>query len=107
MKVIHTDKHLQHDGGMELHRGELVPCFEKPARVTYILDAVRAAGLPVITPRAFPENLLTRVHDAGMIDFLRNAHAEWRAQGRSGFMLPGMFAARGLRQDRVPESLHA
>lgn len=107
MKVIHSDKHLQHDGGMELHRGELVPCFEKPARVAYILDAVHLEGWPVLPPREFPESVLERVHDAGLISFLRSTYDEWQAEGRDGHMLPGMFPARGMRRDRVPKNLHA
>lgn len=45
MKTIHPSLHALHDGGMELHRGELVPCFEMPARVDHILAAIaRALG---------------------------------------------------------------
>ena len=41
MKVIHSPLHARHDGGMELYRGQLVPCFESPARAELILAAVR------------------------------------------------------------------
>ena len=33
MRVVHSPLHARHDGGLELHRGELVPSFEMPARV--------------------------------------------------------------------------
>lgn len=106
MHVIHSPKHANHDGGMELHRGELVPCFEIPARADYILRAVTDAGFALSLPRAFPEELLHRVHDEAFVTFLRTAYAEWRNEGRDGFMLPGVFPARGLRRDRVPAGLH-
>jgi acetoin utilization deacetylase AcuC-like enzyme len=90
---------------MELHRGELVPCFESPARAELILRAVQQAGFEVSEPREFPLEVLHTVHDAGFVEFLRTAHAAWRAEGRDGFMLPSAFPARGLRRDRVPSGV--
>ncbi len=106
LRVIHSALHARHDGGMELHRGELVPCFESPARADLILEAVRRAGFEVIEPRAAPVEALHAVHDAGFVEFLRTAHREWRAEGKAGFMLPSAFPARGLRRDRVPSGLN-
>ncbi|HET6632439.1 MAG TPA: histone deacetylase family protein [Rhodanobacteraceae bacterium] len=106
MRVIHSPQHALHDGGMELHRGELVPCFEMPARVDYIVAALQRAGLALSPPRAFDDDCLLRVHDAGFVDFLRGAYARWQADGRDGCMLPGAFPARGLRRDRVPAGIN-
>jgi acetoin utilization deacetylase AcuC-like enzyme len=105
MQVIHSPLHARHHGGKELHRGELVPCFEAPERAELILQAVRRAGLRVSEPREFPVEALHAVHDAAFVAFLRTAHAEWRAAGKAGFMLPTAFPARGLRQDRIPAGL--
>lgn len=105
MQVIHSELHAGHDGGMELHRGELVPCLESPARAESILRAVRRAGLEVGGPRAFPAEALEAVHDAAFVEFLRTAHAGWRALGRDGFMLPSAFPGVGLRRDRVPSGI--
>ncbi|KGM57722.1 acetylpolyamine aminohydrolase [Lysobacter arseniciresistens ZS79] len=107
MKFIHSPLHSLHDGGKELHRGELVPCYEMPARVDYILSAIARAGWVVEAPGDYDDALLERVHDADYIAFLRGAHEAWRAEGRDGFMLPGAFPARGMRRDRVPAGLHA
>lgn len=30
MKIMYSDRHRVHAGQREFHRGELVPCFEKP-----------------------------------------------------------------------------
>jgi acetoin utilization deacetylase AcuC-like enzyme len=106
VKVVHSPLHARHDGGKELHRGELVPCFEMPARVDDILQAVHRAGLEVLAPRPFPLESLLRVHDAGFVEFLRTAHAEWRALGKEGFMLPSGFPARGLRRDHIPAGIN-
>ncbi|MBW3568098.1 MAG: histone deacetylase family protein, partial [Proteobacteria bacterium] len=106
MQIIHSPKHVAHEGGMELHRGALVPCFEMPARADYILRAVKAAGFSLSEPQSFSLETLFRVHDGAFVEFLRTAHDAWRAEGREGFMLPGVFPARGMRRDRIPESLH-
>ena len=106
MRVFHSPRHAGHDGGMELHRGQLVPCFEMPSRVDYIVQALRQAGHVLELPRAFDDAALTRVHDAEFVAFLRTAWARWREDGRDGFMLPGAFAARGMRRDRVPAGIH-
>ena len=95
MQVVHSPLHLRHDGGMELHRGELVPCFEMPARVDYILRALERVAFPIEAPREFPPQALLGVHDAQFVEFLRTAYAQWLAMGKSGFMLPSGFPARG------------
>ncbi|HZI14978.1 MAG TPA: histone deacetylase family protein [Myxococcus sp.] len=106
MKVVHSPLHARHDGGKELHRGELVPCFEMPVRADYILKAVERAGFNVVPPRSFPVESLLRVHDPGFVEFLRTAHAEWRAIGKDGFMLPSGFPARGMRRDHIPSGIN-
>jgi acetoin utilization deacetylase AcuC-like enzyme len=105
MRVIYSPLHARHDGGVELHRGELVPCFETPVRAELILQAVGRAGFAVSEPRAFPVEALHGVHDASFVEFLRTAHAEWRAVGRDGSMLPSAFPARGLRRDHLPAGI--
>ena len=106
MRVIHSPLHARHDGGIELYRGELVPCFEMPARVTHILSALQRAAMPVEAPREIAPQALLRVHDAGFVEFLRTAHAQWRAAGKSGSMLPSGFPARGMRRDRIPAGIN-
>jgi acetoin utilization deacetylase AcuC-like enzyme len=106
MRVVHSPLHARHDGGMELHRGELVPCFEMPARVDYILRALERVAFPVEAPRDFAPQALLGVHDAGFVEFLRTAYAQWVAVGKSGFMLPSGFPARGMRRDRIPAGIN-
>ncbi|WP_279432870.1 hypothetical protein [Luteimonas arsenica] len=91
---------------MELHRGELVPCYEQPARVDYIRQALQADGHAFSEPRDFGVEVLHAVHDPAFVDFLRTAHARWRDEGRDGSMLPSGFPARSLRRDRIPEGIN-
>lgn len=91
---------------MELHRGELVPCYEMPARADYIREAVMEAGHVLVVPDDFDVEALHRVHDPGFVDFLRGAWVRWREEGRDGFMLPSGFPARSLRRDHVPAGIN-
>ena len=106
MRVVYSPLHERHDGAYELHRGELVPSFESPARVRIILEALERGDHEVVAPREFPESALLSVHDAEFVEFLRSAHARWRAGGRDGSMLPSGFPARGLRRDRRPSGIN-
>jgi acetoin utilization deacetylase AcuC-like enzyme len=106
MQVVHSPLHARHDGGVELHRGELVPSYESPDRIDHILRAVQASGLGVIAPREFAIERLHAVHDPAFVEFLRTAYARWQEEGRGGSMLPSGFPARSLRRDRVPEGVN-
>ena len=106
MKVVHSPLHARHDGGMELHRGELVPSFETPERARIILEALTRDGCERVAPRDIPESRLLRVHDADFVAFLQGAFAQWRAEGHDGSMLPSGFPARGLRRDRRPSGIN-
>ena len=107
MRIISSPLHALHDGGKELHRGELVPSFEMPARVDHILAAIARSGWAVEAPAVHDDAALASVHDPEYLAFLSGAWEAWRAEGRDQFMLPGAFPARGMRRDRKPEGLHA
>ena len=102
MIVVDNPAHRLHDGGMEMHRGAMVPCYEMPSRADFILAALRAAGHPVRTPDPLPDETLHAVHDPAFVAFLRGAWARWTAAGHDGFMLPSGFPARSMRRDVVP-----
>ncbi len=106
MKTVYSPLHARHDGGMELHRGELVPCFEMPSRVDYIRAAVVVAGHGLVPPGDAGLAPILALHDPGLVEFLRTAFDQWRAAGKDGFMLPSGFAARSLRQDVIPPGIN-
>ena len=106
MLVVHSPLHALHDGGMELHRGALVPSFEMPARVDCIAAALRRAGHEFAEPDDAPLDSLLRIHDPGYVEFLRTAYSRWLEDGHDGGMLPSGFPARSLRQDRIPAGIN-
>lgn len=106
MLTIYSDRHRLHHGTAELIDGQMMPCFEKPQRAEMVLARVREVGLgEVMEPRVFGLDPVRRVHDAGFVDFLATAWADWAAQGRSNDALPLVWPVPGLRHDRVPENI--
>ena len=103
MKLVRSDEHRQHFPAGELHNGELVRPFECPERVDYINAALDAAGLSDDALASPVEmSLLEQVHDAGYVDFLRTAYAQWTELGHTTDLTPTCFPARRMNQ-RVPE----
>lgn len=45
MLTIYNDRHALHQGKVEMFRGELVPCFEVPARVDHVKHELERRGL--------------------------------------------------------------
>ena len=106
MHTIYSGRHHRHHGTAELIDGTLQPCFEMPRRAEMILARVREVGLgEVVEPRAFGLDPVRRVHDAGFVDFLACAWADWSALGRTNDALPLVWPVPGLRHDRVPEHI--
>src|SRR5665213_3515811 len=77
MKVFWHDAQLKHAPRFFLLRGEIRPNFEVPARAEALLAACQAMRLDIVTPAAVEPAALLTVHDAGYLDFLRDAHAAW------------------------------
>ena len=63
MLTIFNDLHTLHQGKVEMFRGELVPCFEVPARADYVLQELERRKLGAIErPDAFDDAAIARVH---------------------------------------------
>jgi len=111
LSTIYNPDHALHQGKVEMFRGELVPCFEVPARVEHVLaEAQRRQLGPVQAPDAFDEALLARLHAPRYLDFLANAWNEWVALDPSNAdrdALPSYWPARGMRFDVLPASFPA
>ncbi|WP_281180392.1 histone deacetylase family protein [Terasakiispira papahanaumokuakeensis] len=111
--TLYSEGHHQHHGQAELKDGQLVPCFEKPARADMILAQLREAHLGAIkTPEeVYPEvqshwqQTLAKVHSQDYIDFLANAWREWSAAGHQHDMLPLAWPPRRTTSIRIPDSL--
>ncbi|MDH6591460.1 acetoin utilization deacetylase AcuC-like enzyme [Variovorax sp. TBS-050B] len=111
MLTIYNDRHALHQGQVEMFRGELVPCFEVPARVDHVKAEIERRGLgPLAAPDAFDEALLAKVHAPRYLDFIANAWDEWVALDPANAArdaLPSYWPTRGMRTDVLPKSFPA
>lgn len=103
--------HALHQGKLEMFRGQLVPCFEVPARVDHVLAELQRRQLgPVEQPMAFDDTSLARIHTPRYLDFLAHAWDEWVAldpanAGRDA--LPSLWPVRTFRSDVLPANFSA
>jgi acetoin utilization deacetylase AcuC-like enzyme len=111
MLTIYNDRHALHQGKVEMFRGELVPCFEVPARADHVKAEIERRALgPLFAPDALPDALLAKVHAPRYLDFIAGAWDEWVAldpanAGRDA--LPSYWPTRGMRTDVLPASFPA
>lgn len=93
MNAYFSDLQASHAPRFELQNGALVPHAESQARI----EAIESA-LPDLKP-ATDHGLepVLAVHDAAYVDFLKRAHVDWMAAGRSGDAFPYVFPVRRRR----------
>jgi len=112
MLTIYNDQHVLHQGKVEMFRGELVPCFEVPARVDHVRHELerRRIGSLQAPDETFDEALLAKVHAPRYLDFIAHAWDEWVALDPSNATrdaLPSYWPTRGMRSDVLPKSFPA
>ncbi|CUI76524.1 histone deacetylase family protein [Achromobacter xylosoxidans] len=111
MHIFHNPVHGRHDGRHEMFRGRLVPCHETPARLEYVLDALRQRGIGTLQTPAAPDlDLIRRVHSPRYVDFLQGAWADWIALDPANAeldILPSVWPVRGFRHDISPTNFAA
>jgi acetoin utilization deacetylase AcuC-like enzyme len=81
MPLVWTDAHREHVPGGEVWVGVPVPGDEVPERAEAIRAALEEAGARVVEARAHHDDALLRVHDAGLVEFLRGAWDGWAEAG--------------------------
>ncbi len=67
-----------------LQRGQVRPNYEVPARADALLIGLAALGVTSELPPPAERSALLAVHDAGYLDFLAHAPAEWAAVPDAG-----------------------
>lgn len=103
MKTIYSDDHHLHHAAGEFVFGDFVPAFEKPERADLVLGRLGEVALgPVLEPKTYPREKLTRVHSDAFVTFLETAYDQWEAAGRTGDVLPFSWRAARMRTDKVP-----
>lgn len=106
MYVVLNSSHRSHAPLFEMHRGERLPPFECPARLDAIAAAVgKLDFVEQVAASRFDRSVVETVHDPAYVEFLSTVFDEWQAANLSGDLLPHVWPARGLRGDRVPESI--
>ncbi|WP_268798801.1 histone deacetylase family protein [Pseudomonas huanghezhanensis] len=106
MLTIYSDDHHLHHGRCELIDGQLMPCFEMPARADHVLQRVKDRQLGEIqAPRDFGLTPIQNVHTPAYLAFFKGAWDRWAATGTEGDLLPFTWPARTLRPV-MPKSLH-
>lgn len=99
MITVHSEKHKLRNSKTELFGGELVEPFERPSRVTYILDRIATVGLgEVVAPDDFGMAPILQIHDNNFVDFLQTAWDEWQAEGYNGEAMTTCWPARRMVQ---------
>ena len=111
MITFHNHLHTLHQGKLEMFRGQLVPCFEVPARVEHVLAEIERRQLgPVRQPTAFGDKVLHVIHTPRYLDFLTHAWDEWVALDPSNAAhdaLPSLWPVRSFRSDVLPANFSA
>jgi acetoin utilization deacetylase AcuC-like enzyme len=111
MITYYNQQHALHQGRLEMFRGELVPCFEVPARVDHVLAELHRRPLgPVLQATSFDLAVLARTHSPRYLDFLTHAWDEWVALDATNAArdaLPSVWPVRTLRSDVLPANFAA
>lgn len=111
MITFYNAIHARHQGKVEMFRGELVPCFEVPARADHVLAELQRRQLgEVRMPQSFDDSALTAVHSPRYVNFLANAWDQWVALDPANAgkdILPSVWPTRTFRSDIEPDNFAA
>jgi acetoin utilization deacetylase AcuC-like enzyme len=77
--VVWSAETRLHDPRHEVWVGVATDGTETADRVDAILGALEAAGHRLVTAKPHPDDVLRRVHDDEMLDFLATAYRRWQA----------------------------
>jgi acetoin utilization deacetylase AcuC-like enzyme len=108
MKVVFNHRHAVHAPREEFSRGALVAAFETADRADRIVSALHGTPhAPFLPPTDHGMAPIERIHAARYLRFIRQAHAQWLAEGGQGDALPGVWPVRTLRSDVEPTDVDA
>jgi acetoin utilization deacetylase AcuC-like enzyme len=101
--VVASPAHLAHDGLVEVQAGTVIPCYERPQRITEIERALAADGTyRAMEPIVHGLAPITAVHDPALVDLLEHVWSDARDARASGSaplipdtFLVGPYAAGG------------
>jgi acetoin utilization deacetylase AcuC-like enzyme len=106
MRSFFSEDHRLHFPQAELSGGEFVTPYERPSRVEYILNRLRARGFaPPVDPGPVDMAPVRRLLDADFLQFLETAWDDWTAAGNHGEIIGISIPTRHQRMDRRPRSI--
>ena len=79
LTAVYSSDHARHVPDGEIWVGVRIAGTELPSRGEAILAALTAAGHNIVSPEKIEDDELLAVHDRALIDFLKNAYADWQA----------------------------
>jgi len=102
MKTIYTAAHKLRNPKTELDGGQLIPPWETSERAEIVRRRVETVKLgQLLEPKDFGLEPLTRIHDAGYLQFIKNCWQDWQDEGNKGEAIPSVWPGRGMRQ-KIP-----
>ena len=119
MITFYAPQHALHHGKLEMFRGELVPCFEVPARADFVLqELVRRGFGDVRYLRTETQSeihtlgaaALAKIHTPRYLHFLAHAWNEWVALDPANAAkdaFPSLWPVRSFRADVLPANFSA
>lgn len=103
MDIIYSEDHRKRASKTELYGGELLPPFECPERMDFILEAIEKTSLGTIhSPKDFGRAPITAIHDEGFVTFIETCWQEWVAAGFKGEAIASVWPSRSMPSPRIP-----
>lgn len=111
MITFYNYRHHLHQGKQEMFRGQMVPCFERAARVDHVLSELHGRKLgDILAPAQWDTALLARIHAPEYLLFLERAWDDWVALDPGNTQhdaLPSVWPNHGMRLDVLPDNFAA
>jgi acetoin utilization deacetylase AcuC-like enzyme len=85
------------------YRGQFTAAHENAARTESLLLALKRAGIDAAEPDDAGLAPIAAIHDAGYIDFVRDAWQRWHADGATGEVIPNVFPVARERAHDVAD----
>ena len=106
MRIFTSPRHGVHAPESEIKDGQPIPFREHPGRLEAILSTLETGGFPQVEEAMGSHvAVVAHVHDGDYLAFLRSAHDQWLAEGKSGHVLPLLWQGSGMRSDIEPETV--
>ncbi|EKF19319.1 histone deacetylase family protein [Nitratireductor pacificus] len=103
LKAIFDERQLLHAPERYFRRGAYIPHPEQAERAILLRDMLLRNGFPVEAPRDFGEAPIKAVHEAGYVDFWKDAYQRWRAEAPEQEPIPNCHP--GGRRGRPSRSI--